>query len=68
MDLLLRWRLEPFVVSANYLHLDATEQVAEAHLRRAVSLTPRHSAGLVAMWEKHDRGRIGLELYYTGEQ
>ena len=31
-------------------------------------LTPRHSAGLVAMWEDHDRGRVGLELYYTGEQ
>ena len=68
VDLLLRWRAKPFVVSANYLYLDATEQVAEAQSRRAVSLTPRHSAGLVAMWEQHDRGRIGVELYYTGEQ
>lgn len=66
--MLLHWHVEPFVVPANYLHLDATEQVAESHSRRAISLTPRHSAGLVGMWEQHDRGRIGVELYYTGEQ
>jgi hypothetical protein len=22
--------------------------------------------GLVAMWEEHDQGRLGLELYFTG--
>ncbi len=31
-------------------------------------LTPRHSAGLVAMWEDHERGRVGFEAYYTGTQ
>jgi iron complex outermembrane receptor protein len=31
-------------------------------------LTPRHSAGLVAMWEKDDVGRIGAEVFYTGRQ
>lgn len=36
--------------------------------RRAVRLAPRHSAGLVAMWEDHDRGRIGFEAYHTGTQ
>src|SRR5690606_8325433 len=30
--------------------------------------TPRHTAGVVAMWEEHDRGRLGLEIYYTGKQ
>ena len=33
---------------------------------RDVPLTPRHSAGLVGMWEREDVGRVGLELYYTG--
>ena len=33
-----------------------------------VPLTPRHSAGIVAMAESEDAGRIGLELYYTGRQ
>src|SRR5690606_3579188 len=36
--------------------------------RRTVPLTPKHTAGLVAMWEKHDNGRVGLEVYYTGRQ
>jgi len=32
------------------------------------SLTPRHSAGLVGMWEREHAGRLGLEVYYTGIQ
>ena len=31
-------------------------------------LTPRHSAGIVGMWESEDIGRVGLEVYYTGHQ
>ena len=31
-----------------------------------VPLTPRHSAGLVGMWEREDVGRVGVEWYYTG--
>ena len=31
-------------------------------------LTPRHSAGLVGMWEREDAGRIGAEVYFTGVQ
>ncbi len=31
-------------------------------------LTPRHSFGLVGMWEKEKAGRIGIESYYTGHQ
>ena len=36
--------------------------------RGEIPLTPRHSAGLVGMWEREDRGRIGLEAYLTGRQ
>ena len=36
--------------------------------RQDVALTPRHSAGLVGMWEEEPWGRVGLELYYTGRQ
>ena len=68
IDALLRWRQEPFVITASYLALDATEQLDETQLRRQVSLTPKQSVGLVAMWEQHGVGRVGLELYYTGEQ
>ena len=36
--------------------------------RGDVPLTPRHSAGLVGMWEDEAWGRVGLEVYYTGRQ
>lgn len=62
-----RWRQEPFVVTASYLYVDATEPDG-AGGRRATPLTPKHSAGFVAMWEEHDRGRVGFEAYYTGAQ
>jgi iron complex outermembrane receptor protein len=31
-------------------------------------LTPRHSFGIVKMWEKEKVGRLGVESYYTGDQ
>ncbi|WP_343518241.1 TonB-dependent receptor [Sphingomonas sp.] len=67
-ELLLRYRWDAFVVTGSYLYLDATEPDPANGGRRTVPLTPRHSAGVVAMWEDHDKGRIGLELYYTGKQ
>lgn len=33
-----------------------------------VALTPRHSAGVVAMSESDDIGRVGVEVYFTGRQ
>jgi iron complex outermembrane receptor protein len=67
-EMLLRWRAAPFVVTGSYVFVDATELDPGGAGRRRVPLTPRHSAGVVAMWEEHDRGRIGLEVYYTGGQ
>ncbi|WP_339871067.1 TonB-dependent receptor [uncultured Brevundimonas sp.] len=63
-----RWRRGPWVVTGSYLYVDASEPDDTGFGRQAVPLTPRHSAGFVAMWEDHDRGRIGFEAYYTGEQ
>jgi outer membrane receptor protein involved in Fe transport len=68
LEALLRWRRGPYVLTTSYLYVDASEPDATGAARRPVPLTPRHSAGLVAMWEEHDRGRIGLEIYYTGTQ
>ena len=67
IEALLRWRHEPFVVTASYLYTDAREPDGDDG-RREVPLTPKHSAGLVAIWEVHGRGRLGFELYYTGSQ
>ena len=62
-------------VTATYTYLRATEcdpdgapAAGAACARRAVPLTPRHAAGLVASIERHGRSRVGLELYYTGRQ
>lgn len=67
-EVLLRWRQGPYVLKGSYLFIDATEPNDGNMGLRDVPLTPKHSAGLVAMWEDHDRGRVGLEIYFTGTQ
>jgi len=67
-ELLLRYRWEDITVTGSYVYTDAREPGEDGIGRRAVSLTPRHTGGLVAMWEQHGRGRVGLEAYYTGIQ
>lgn len=67
-EALLRWKLEPFTVTGSWLYVDAHEPDPDGPGRRATPLTPRHSAGVVAMWEDHDKGRVGFEAYYTGPQ
>jgi iron complex outermembrane receptor protein len=66
-ELLVRYRREPFGITASHTFVDAREP-ALAGGRRTVPHTPRHSAGLVAVYEVHGEGRAGLELYYTGRQ
>jgi iron complex outermembrane receptor protein len=67
-ELLLRYRLNAFSITGSYVHVNATEPAREGTGRRAVPLTPRHTAGAVAMWEQHGKGRIGIEAYHTGRQ
>ncbi|MDO6694601.1 TonB-dependent receptor [Aliiglaciecola sp. 3_MG-2023] len=67
-ELMLRYKWEDFKVTASYLFLDATEYNATSDSRQDIKLTPKHSAGLVAMWEQHGKGRVGFEAYYTGTQ
>jgi iron complex outermembrane receptor protein len=67
-ELLLRYRWNAVTLTGSYVFVDATEPDEEGVGRRRVPLTPRHTAGMVAMWEKHGRGRIGIEAYYTGRQ
>ncbi len=49
-----------------YVFLDATED--RDGDRTALPLTPAHKTYTVLVWEQHDRGRIGLEGYYTSPQ
>ena len=67
-ELLARYRRNDFVVTGSYVFMDSTEPAGIQGARRIVPLTPKHTAGFVAMWEQHGRGRVGLEAYYTGKQ
>ncbi len=67
-ELLLRYRWQAFTVTGSYVFVDSSEPARDGTGRRPVPLTPRHTAGMVAMWEEHGVGRIGFEAYYTGRQ
>ncbi|MEO0854235.1 MAG: TonB-dependent receptor, partial [Cyanobacteria bacterium J06648_11] len=67
-ELLLRYIWRDFKVTGSYLYIDSSEPNELGAGRQEVALTPRHSAGMVAMWERHGEFRLGLEMYYTGEQ
>jgi iron complex outermembrane receptor protein len=66
VELLGTFRREPFSVTATYSFVKSREVIDG--LSRDVALTPRHNAGLVAMWEREDVGRVGVEFYFTGRQ
>lgn len=68
IELLVRQRWQAFTFTGSYVHIDATEPDPVGSGRRTVPRTPHHTAGLVAMWEKSGKGRIGFEAYYTGRQ
>lgn len=65
-ELLATLRKARFSATATYTFVKATE--LEPNGRIEVPLTPRHSFGLVGMWEKKGVARVGLEFYYTGRQ
>ena len=66
LELLGTLRKAPFSVTATYTYVRARETVNT--LEQDVPLTPRHSAGVVGMWEAENVGRLGIEWYYTGRQ
>ncbi|MXO73478.1 TonB-dependent receptor [Altererythrobacter buctensis] len=67
-EFLLRYREDGFTITGSYLFVDATEPARAGSGRSDVPLTPKHTAGIVGMWEEEGKGRIGVEAYYTGAQ
>ena len=67
-ELLARFEGGGVHVSATHVWMRSTEPDPDGAGRRDVPLTPEHTAGLVAAWEQEGRGRLGIELYYTGTQ
>jgi iron complex outermembrane receptor protein len=66
MELLGTFRREPFALTGTYTYVRARETVDGR--AENVPQTPRHSAGIVGMWEVENVGRLGVEWYYTGRQ
>ena len=66
LELLATLHRGPFGATGSYTYVRSREQHGDT--REDSPLTPRHSAGLVGMWESEDRGRVGIEVYYTGTQ
>jgi outer membrane receptor for ferrienterochelin and colicins len=56
-------RRPPFAVTGTYAYLRARERGDIE-----VALTPRHSAGVIATAKADRGGRVGVQVYFTGEQ
>lgn len=63
----LRYVTGPLHVIGSYTFLDVSE-AAPGGGRRAADRVPRHTAELAALLEDEARGRIGVEISYTGRQ
>ena len=59
-------RRAPFSLTGSYTYVRSRQ--SEGSERVDTPLTPKHSAGVVGMLESEEKGRIGLEVYYTGKQ
>jgi outer membrane receptor for ferrienterochelin and colicins len=66
-ELLIHHVTGPLQVIGSYSHIQATE-TSLSGLRQEAPLVPRNSGELGAILENKKRGRIGLELGYTGRQ
>jgi iron complex outermembrane receptor protein len=67
-EFLARVRAGDVGLTFTHTFIHSTELNPNENMRHEVPLTPRHAAGLVGMWESEERGRIGVELFYTGRQ
>jgi outer membrane receptor protein involved in Fe transport len=67
IELLGTWWKAPFATTASYTYVQSGEMELSGG-RSDIPLTPRHSLGLVAVWEQEGNGRLGVECYYTGRQ
>jgi outer membrane receptor for ferrienterochelin and colicins len=66
-EALIRYVTGPLQLIASWSYLDVTEALTPG-VRQDVPLVPRHSAELAGIFESKQRGRVGLEIGYTGRQ
>lgn len=65
---LVRYKRGPLQVIGTHTYLRSTESDPDRGGRRETPLTPRHAAELAALFEEESRGRLGVEVSYTGRQ
>lgn len=68
VELLVRQRWDALSITGSYVNINASEPADSGLGRQPVARTPRHTGGIVAMWEEEGKGRLGFEAYYTGQQ
>jgi iron complex outermembrane receptor protein len=66
-EVLIHYVAGPLQVIGSWSYINATE-ASLSGLRQEAPLVPRHSAELGGILENKKRGRIGLEVGYTGRQ
>lgn len=66
-EMLIGYTAGDWHVLANSTYLDVTE-AAPTSGRRDAELIPRFSAELATIYEIEERGRVGIEISYTGRQ
>jgi outer membrane receptor for ferrienterochelin and colicins len=66
-EILIHYVTGPLQMIGSWSYIDAT-QAAPDGSREPAPLVPRHSAELGGILESETRGRIGLEVSYTGKQ
>jgi len=66
-ELMVRYRVEGFTAGATHAWTRSTEPDPDTGVRRDVPLTADHAASFNAIREG-ERGRFGIEIYYTGRQ
>jgi iron complex outermembrane receptor protein len=53
---------------ATHMFVWGTEVSPHTGVRREAALNPRHTAGVDWLWDIAGRGRLGVEVFYTGRQ
>lgn len=67
-ELIARFRRGEIDLLATHMFVWGTEDDPDTGTRREVPFNPRHTAGIDLLWDFEARGRLGVELFYTGRQ
>jgi len=67
-ELIARFHRGEMDVIATHMFVWATEPDPRTGVRHEVTLNPRHTAGVDWLWDIGGRGRLGVEVFYTGRQ